>query len=582
MDSSISDETMTDLSSSFRFRATGTPYTDRYIVRGPRGTRAEFSGFRDGEFLFLISDQGWAGLDDEQKFELQRYFLSAALNQIWASCGNRIAWLFESATDAEALRDDIAALVDRCRSEFDGASISFHVVDASAVDGTPSDRPLLNSDNRTASETSTGVYLDSIGLVAIGRPIGFVNETQRYFLLEARGRPITVSASAGRVWLVLRTGPATTTRPLTRRDVERFDRRPSESISEALAELEACGLISEWADDEDATAALFRLRVLPLQTFASGVDGSSVAAVADPGDEDAFVTTPVSSRARALLTLGPACDDLSEAARTASRLEELGELNGTSAITEFARELPLLLARDVAYLDLPESECSPDSIPDSSPLDVEIAPASDLGFLAVGLIVDATAGRPTMIRVAGRLEPLDADESGLWRVVRGLNPFRGPNAPELQELNGVARHRRIRNVEATLDRLTRRGLVRRLQGADALRSLSTLRFHPLLAGLGDVTYRQSRTQTRRQWLLGTTHDERTLARLDDVKTAIWGATGSELPSLQHAVSLLVHEADLGEVSFILGHIRSMVDHGSAYLDTISGHGARNATEGPRS
>ncbi|MFD0556886.1 hypothetical protein FB566_2139 [Stackebrandtia endophytica] len=564
---------MTDSSSTFRFRATGTPETDTYITRGPRGTRAEFSGFRDGELLYAVPDQAWADLDDDQASERWRFFLTRALNQIWASSGNRIAWLFESPADADALRDGVAELVEQCRGDFPDAAIAFRVVESPA---SPLDATSVNPIASVASKPAA-----DLRLIALGRPIGFMDETRQQFLLEFCGHPIALGPTAARLWLTLRTEPAATGRLLTTTDVERIDGRGGESVVETLTQLRTRGLIAEWANDDDAVTALARLRALPLQSFGSDADGSSIVAIAGRATGDDLVTTPVSNRERTLITLGPLCDDLAETAESAWRREELSETDIPAALTGLARELPRLLARDVVYLDAAAKDCVPERIVDASPLDVEVVPATDLGFLALGLVVDATAGRPTRIRLRGRLEPLDANEGRLWQIVCELNPYRGPNGSESQELHGVARSHRIRNVEVTLDRLIRRGLIRHLRGSLALRSLSALCFRPLMAGLNSSTHRPSGTEPKRQWLLGTTHDQRALARTDDVGRAFWASTGAELPSLQHAVSLLVHRPDLGEVSFALGCMRSLVADGAGYLDAIGEHSGHNVMEGAR-
>lgn len=550
---------MTDSMSSFRFRATGTPDTDRYITRGPRGTYAEFDGFRDGEFLYVVRDQEWAHLDTEQESLMLRSFLRIAASQIWASVGSPIVWLFESTADADGLRDEIAGMVETCRAEFPDASITLRIVGTGISASAPSPEDERNSP----------------GLLALGRPIGFADDAQWRFLLEVGGAKVALEGAEARLWLALRTKPAETGRPVTAIEANRIVRPRG-----GLSLLRAKGLILEWPKGGDVAVSLGRLRVLPLQTFASDDGGSSVHAVA--GSADSSVTTSVSVAARALVTLGPLYNDVAETARIAWNRAELDGVDTRRAIGDFGRELPRLLARDVVYLDFAAHECVSDVVPDPSPLDVEIEPSADLGFLAVGLVVDASDGRPTLVRVGGRLEALTADEGGLWQVVRGLNPFHGPNAPELQELRGVARHRQVGDVELNLERLIQRGLVRHLRGAHVLRSLSAMRVRPLLAGLENVVHRPAGGQPQRQWLLGTKHDQRTVARVPETGAAIWGASGAELPSLQHAVSMLVRKPDLGEVSFVLGCMRSLVDEHAAYFDTVGEPSASDAAVEARS
>lgn len=117
----------------FRYLATGTPSTDTYFARGPRGTRAWFDGFRDGEFLFAVPHIGLVDLDEAAYADAVRDHLTIALNQVWAGSGSRVAWLFQTASEADALRDRITSLVTSQREAFPDAQIDVRVADVSGL-----------------------------------------------------------------------------------------------------------------------------------------------------------------------------------------------------------------------------------------------------------------------------------------------------------------------------------------------------------------------------------------------------------------------------------------------------------------
>lgn len=567
-----------DSPAAFRLLATGTPGTDTYVARGPRGSRATFDGFREGELLFVVPYAGLSGLDATARTEALRYYLSIALQQVWASSGSRIAWLFQSASDADVLRDDVISLVASQRKHFPEASIDIRVPEVSGLLGeqtSPGRRTVRAEELFAAAGELTDADLAPTMLLPLGRPLGYLDAQCERYGVEFGGRSRAIPAPAARIWLALRHRPADLGRPLGALDLERLPWPYEVTREDAVEDLTRQGLVVQaWAQDTTLGDQLSRLRLLPLRTFASDTSSpTGIVARARAARGLDHATTPVSQLIRDVLALGPTHDGLFDAIRAAWVEGATTERSTHRTADRIAEELLPLLAEDVAYLDAPAQSCAPNNVVDPARLTLTAGADTDLCVLPIGFQVDATDDVPTMVRVAARPEVLDADEGALWALVRDLDTLAPSGERQVQELLAAARERGLRNTEYALDRLEQRALVHRVRGPSALQDLRRVVFRPLLAGLS-TTEMLSRSGPAPLRSLGAARDgsgrpQHGITQIDIVATALWGSAGAELPTLAHAVALLFPPGgDLGAVRFVLDRIRDLVRDGAAYLDAL--------------
>lgn len=563
-----------DLSSpgAFRYLATGTPGTDTYVARGPRQTVAEFDGFRDGEFLFAVPHIGLADLDANDRFEELRRYLTIALQQVWASCGSRIAWLFQTASDADALRDDVVALVASQRENFPDASLDIRVPEVTGLLGeqTPSGRRVVRAEDiLDLARESTSADFAPTRLLPLGRPLGYLNEERKDYGVEFGGRAITIPTPAATIWLALREQPAHLGRPLGALDLERLGWSHQTTPEEALEGLRREGLVHQsWSEDITLASHLTSLRLLPLRTFATDpASPTGIVATARAARRSSPATTPVSALMRDILALGPLHNDLFEAIGEAWVQGVVGELDSQATSERIAEEVLALLADDVVYLDAPAQACQPGNPVDPSRLDPVDA---DLYLLPIGFVVDATDDVPTALRVAGQPESLDADEGPIWALVRDLDTV-GVGEGQVRELLAAAGQRGLSNSEQVLDRLMRRGLVHRVRGPRIVEDLGRFQFRPLLAGLTTVGMLRSCSGPKPVRLLGASGHQAVSAELGRVATLVWDSSGTELPSLAHTLARLsADEADPVTIRFGIDRVRSLVRQGAGYLDARAG------------
>lgn len=560
---------------SFRFLATGSPSTDTYVVRGPRGSRAQFDGFRDGEFLFAVPTIDWG--DDEAARESERtYHLRLAMGQVMASCGSPIAWLFQNADDADELRADLEGVVASMRRDFADATIDVRVPEVTGVVGTTTAsgrRVVMASDLLAVAAESTSADLSATMLLPLGRPLGYADAARERFGVEVGGETFAITAHAATLWLALRAGGAELGRPLGTLDLERIDWPHEPTREEALAELRKARLVQEgWAEICPLDVNLLSLRLLPLQSFAEDpASPTGYVAVTRGSTPDARVTTPVSQTARGVIATGHDAYNVMDGAYAAMVARLIPIADTRPALVTLAQELPTLLATDVAYLEarLPTIDTEP------MPVSMPPAPAScDLGLLAVGSVVNQVDDLPLLLYVGGHTAPLDPDEAMLWRIVRDLQAPIGSGESQRAELLAATRDLGVRNAEVVLDRLVRRRLVHPLRGSSSLALLEGLRMLPLLTGLSTVEEQRNCAAPSRMRVLGisnhVTGSTTRVTALEVVGTALWGTSPRAAPTLAHLIKpLLPGDADVGAAAFVLEHVRRLVLEGAAYLDTTS-------------